>query len=656
MDPLCDQRLLDTVSAGDVGEVQRLTAVLGQNVNCRASSHEYLLQMTLRLSQQAMSYFIASTLPPGCPHISVRNATGATPLLMAADKGYCNVVGVLVGLSVDVLARDSRGNTALLLAAPYATCSALVIAQLNSTTGPGQLLARDMNGNLPLHRALIGVPGASVQDRTAVGTQIYRAAMALASEPDILAMVDAANNAGDRPSHLTGDLTLLVGFRTYGAHMGLDVRNSAGATPLHSVAAVSGSAASGAMALVAAAANVKVPVAVSRLLVASSESVDVTDNLLRTPLHYAARGGDPGNCQWLIKAGADTGFKDASGATPLAYGLSFGQRQLVTAFAGTAGGAPLDAVVVAGRFDLLQQLVLQPGPGGFPAAQLDNTTGRSGIYRAAELGRLDMLGFFISQGVNLTHLDLSGLTVLAAAAAAAQDASMRLLLQRGAPPDQRLRNDSTALMIAAASGCGPCIEVLVAAGADVNAVDLRGLTALHRCTSGPAAEALLRLGAASIPTPGLGLLPVHTTAYAGQAEALKVILAWRTGGGGAAGATTATGETPLHLAAGGGSLEAARVLLTWCADVHAVNADGRTPDEYATKQELATLLREGSMMEGSCTCDCGPYTPGPLYFASGWAPGCTAAVQCLLGAGGMEQVQCVVPAAVKKPGHNITHR
>jgi len=59
-----------------------------------------------------------------------------------------------------------------------------------------------------------------------------------------------------------------------------------------------------------------------------------------------------------------------------------------------------------------------------------------------------------------------------------------LLLQKGAKPDLKSRNGSTALMFAAKNGQSGVVKQLLAAGASVNTSDSEGITALMHAVYG----------------------------------------------------------------------------------------------------------------------------------------------------------------------------
>merc|ERR1712050_747396 len=72
------------------------------------------------------------------------------------------------------------------------------------------------------------------------------------------------------------------------------------------------------------------------------------------------------------------------------------------------------------------------------------------------------------------------------------------------------------------------------------------------------------------------------------------------------------------------------MLLQWCADAQALNNAGQLPSEIAPTSQMTALIRDASMAEGRCQCDCGPYTPGPLFDSFNWDGGCAATVKCHL--------------------------
>jgi ankyrin repeat protein len=147
---------------------------------------------------------------------------------------------------------------------------------------------------------------------------------------------------------------------------------------------------------------------------------------------------------------------------------------------------------------------------------------------------------------------------------------------------------------AAMKGDRALVQSLIRQGADVNAAQGDGMTALHwAARHGDAEIAKLLLDARAdvkrVTRIG-GHMPLHVASRSGRAAVVKLLLA----AGADANVTTTTGASPLHLAAMAGSPEVALALLDGGADVNAREpAWGQTPLMLAAAQnrvETVTLL------------------------------------------------------------------
>ena len=145
---------------------------------------------------------------------------------------------------------------------------------------------------------------------------------------------------------------------------------------------------------------------------------------------------------------------------------------------------------------------------------------------------------------------------------------------------------------AAMKGDADMVRTLVRQGADVNAAQPDGMTALHWAAlngdlkvmdvllvAGAATESLTRLG---------GYTPLHLASSKGHAPIVARLLE----AGSKPKALTATGVQPIHLAAQAGSADAVRLLIDRGADANARdNTHGRTPLVFAASQNRIEAMR-----------------------------------------------------------------
>ncbi|MEM7416236.1 MAG: ankyrin repeat domain-containing protein [Gemmatimonadota bacterium] len=152
---------------------------------------------------------------------------------------------------------------------------------------------------------------------------------------------------------------------------------------------------------------------------------------------------------------------------------------------------------------------------------------------------------------------------------------------------------------AAQHGDTEMVRSLLREGADVNAAQGDGMSALHWAAVNDAQEmigVLLYAGANTEATTRLGgYTPVHLASREGNAAALDALLS----GGADAGAVTTTGIGPLHYAAASGHAAAVDALVRHGAAVDARTvADDQTPLMWATAanrlETMAALLEAGA--------------------------------------------------------------
>jgi ankyrin repeat protein len=148
---------------------------------------------------------------------------------------------------------------------------------------------------------------------------------------------------------------------------------------------------------------------------------------------------------------------------------------------------------------------------------------------------------------------------------------------------------------AATDGNIEAVKQHLAAGADVNAKSVFGLTPLHRAASRghkEIAELLIANGADVNAKDVNGGTPLHYAASEGQNEIAELLIAE---GADVNAKNDYAGMTPLHFAAAWGHKEAAELLIAKGANVNAKNDDGDTPLDQAVSRkhpEIAALLRK----------------------------------------------------------------
>ena len=181
-------------------------------------------------------------------------------------------------------------------------------------------------------------------------------------------------------------------------------------------------------------------------------------------------------------------------------------------------------------------------------------------------------------------------------AARAQDAAtVRTLLEQGAPVDSAQPDGATALHWAAHRDDLPVADLLIRAGADADATNELGVAPLSlACLNGSAAmvERLLAHGANANRALPTGVTPLMTCARTGNPDAVRRLLAR---GADVHAKESVRGQTALMWAVAERHAAVVAALIAAGADVHARSHSGFTPLSFAAQQghlESAWLLLE----------------------------------------------------------------
>ena len=373
----------------------------------------------------------------------------------------------------------------------------------------------------------------------------------------------------------------------------------------------------------------------------------------RTPLHLAVVNAQPELLQALLARGCDPNTRDRDGRTPLFAALEHGAQALPLVRALIAHGAnpeaadangetplglalehpaverwldwrdwprpqrplradDLPAAAAAGALATVQRLLEL----GF-AVNTQDDQGASALLRACGAGHREVAACLIDAGADPSLAARSGVTPLVAAVAARRESLVGLLLEHQVAADQRLPNDATALMAAAAMGYPEIVEQLLDAGADVNAVDAGGRSALHAAAqfgfehndslrARRLFDGLLKHGADINHADGEGKTPLLLLLGAElrpgsdcDATHIGALVPLLLEAGAKVEHADQRGVTALHACAMHALLPPARVLLSRGADRGAVDAFGRTAADVARQLGYVDIAHELASRSGA---------------------------------------------------------
>jgi ankyrin repeat protein len=200
----------------------------------------------------------------------------------------------------------------------------------------------------------------------------------------------------------------------------------------------------------------------------------------RTALMQAAFSGSRAIVQRLIAAGAELELRDQFGNTALM--LAAERRRVAISRllreAGATDPCPaweeLRAAVRKGTIEALRQAITAGAHVNLP-----DSSGKTALMHAAEVGNLAMLKVLLSAGGDVQRTDARDKTAILYAVATGDLEIVAALLDAGADPDAQAADGSTALILAAGEGRTDICQRLLAAGASVDRFGEPGITASH---------------------------------------------------------------------------------------------------------------------------------------------------------------------------------
>ncbi len=223
------------------------------------------------------------------------------------------------------------------------------------------------------------------------------------------------------------------------------------------------------------------------LLEKKPELINVADDSGKTPLMYAAEIGNLETLNFLLDGGADKDATDSRIHTALIYAMQSIKNtalieRLVTQGADvnivtTDGETALSIAILRHELNIIKILI--PKGGKVPSLNSNGYSFSTILCKATKYRTLPIVEFLISEGARVNARNLTGETPLKNAINRSDVKMTSYLIANGAyvnPEDAK----EEPLHLAAEKGHIAVMDVLLKAGADVNARDVNGRTPLMR--------------------------------------------------------------------------------------------------------------------------------------------------------------------------------
>ncbi len=353
---------------------------------------------------------------------------GATPLHVAAWHGHWEPIEILIDNGADIDALEENGRSPLHLAV-YNEKMEVIRLLLENEADPD---IKDIEGNTALHWM--------VEEGN---SEIVRLLIEYGAD------VNMKNKFNQRPfdlANIAGNMEIAWLLLLNGA------RSQDNRTPLHIVAE-------------------KGPDALKYFFEnTDAGDVNLRDNRGNTPLHYAVHDSDA--TEMLLGKGADPNLSNEDGNTPLHLASRRGDKEVVRCLLKAGANVrlhnnednrPVDIAIQQNSY-LLVHIFYELGT--------ELGRGRSALHLAALNWRLYAIEQLIENGLDVNEQDRNGATPLHLGAESHY--VVGILLENGADPNIADENGQTPLHIAASHNAMETVEMLVEAGAELDAKDSAG--------------------------------------------------------------------------------------------------------------------------------------------------------------------------------------
>ena len=275
---------------------------------------------------------------------------------------------------------------------------------------------------------------------------------------------------------------------------------------------------------------------VVEVLIDAGADIDAKINGGRTPLHVACLYGELAIVKVLVKAGADVCATDDKGTTCLMSALGSGHTETVRYLVGlpdvdvnAANNRSWTSLRIAvTKNDKCHPEVVQMLNDAGADIEAKDEQGRSPLLLACELGQLDALKMLVEAGAAVCATDSLGDACLILAASFGQTDIVRYLVGlKEVDVNYQGGNNDTALHTAVDEGHHDVVEVLIDAGAHIDAKNSEACTPLYvACDDEKLAivKMLVKAGADVCVADNAGTTCLMSAAANGQTEIVRYLV------------------------------------------------------------------------------------------------------------------------------------
>ena len=336
--------------------------------------------------------------------------------------------------------------------------------------------------------------------------------------------------------------------------------------------------------------------AVAEFALANGANINLPSNSKKTPLHYTAQLNQLAMAKLLVEAKADFEAKDKKGRTALDLATGEAKRELanylrgvgVTSKSDEAAAKSIFVAAEIGALDAIKKHL----DAGVDVNSL-NKHKQTALHFAASAGQLDAAAVLLEAKADVAVADKYQKTALHYSARNGHKATTALLLEKGSAVNAKDGKNKTPLDYAIAKKRTEVIELLRAKSGKTTK-ELLAADDIFAAAEVSDVESIKKLlaGGADVNAKNKGgYTALHLAAKRGQAAAAKALLEAKAD----IAAASKSGKTALHYVAYyNGNLDLSKALLDAGAAVNAKDGKNKTPLDYALSKkrtELAELLR-----------------------------------------------------------------